>query len=406
MKLISLKLTNFGQISSCLLNFRNGINIISGRNGQGKSTVLKAITLHLFDSVKGNLEDYIQWGKDYFETELIWEHQGKKFTQTIYYSKKVSKRDLYIDDEYYKNSDASKQLALFFEPKLSLASVISAEQEVDLVNVKPAERREYLKSIYNLNFTRGVKEIDEEIKQLQETDIDNIEKKIYFLENKIYPVQVLLIHDISIAEYDSNIVELENNVLIKNNFELKNKTYENYINTIEEIDIKISKLKNDNYNIKNDCENINLLLNKLEIDKLEIENNYNLDILKLSSMKEQDLEVKVREFQKERYLIEFERLEEFDEQSIKDCMIKMSKLNLDYSRIKDKIKLCESGKCPTCGKDFDSSELSLYLTERDNIERAIAESEIEQNELLSRQADIAQQREAENKKQSRYDLLE
>lgn len=189
MQITRLRLKDFGCIEEKEWNWPEGIIVLSGDNGSGKSTVLKALALCLFNKTAGNLSDYVRWGAKSYIVEMNFLHQGKSFEMKIAHGS-GTERELKIDDQFYKNSDAVAMLAEYFEPKLSLASMISFEGEIDLISVGPSERREHLKKIYDLEFVDAKQKLIDELTEVTE-DKDAVILQIMTLKNKAYDLKIL-----------------------------------------------------------------------------------------------------------------------------------------------------------------------------------------------------------------------
>lgn len=61
----SIKLTNFKQHKALTVNFSEGLNVIAGENGAGKSTILKAVLYALFGAAAAGQKNHLAtWGSD------------------------------------------------------------------------------------------------------------------------------------------------------------------------------------------------------------------------------------------------------------------------------------------------------------------------------------------------------
>lgn len=78
-------LENFGAIKRFSKSFGTGIFVLSGDNGSGKSTVIKAVLLAVFDDYSGSLSDYVNWESDYFQVEVDFTHQGVGYKSFVRY---------------------------------------------------------------------------------------------------------------------------------------------------------------------------------------------------------------------------------------------------------------------------------------------------------------------------------
>ena len=158
----SLDLLNFKAIGEAHFNFREGVTVFSGNNGEGKSTVLNAINILLFNAHDLSFEDYIKWGNNEFNIRMTFSHEGKRYEEDFSYS--VTKGSTRVfrsveTGEEWKNSAAIQKLDELIKPELAKASIVSAENEQNLITTTPAKRREYLKGVYDLSFEDQLKQI-------------------------------------------------------------------------------------------------------------------------------------------------------------------------------------------------------------------------------------------------------
>jgi len=373
MILKQLELENFGVTSNNqIIKFRKGINLITGNNGEGKSTALKALSLLLFNYSKGRHQDYINWKKDSFNTKLNLEHDNHKYEIKFSAGKKAEGKILTIDDnDYYERSEANDKLAEIFNPKLMLASMISFEGETDLITVKPAERREHLKKIYDLDFKTEVTRLKLLIDTLINEDIAKIEKEIFVLESIEYDI-----NDLKDLPFDIETYKNYKNLSIANNDRIK-KIIE--LNLVHEQLVK--KLKDLNYNLdvsNLEIKNLKLSLEKLKNSKVEIDNtnlystlnkyeneleNFNDDNIKL-------LENEISTFKKKRPI-------SIDENKLSSLKSEVNVLELKRFNLNKKIKDLENGICPVCGGIIESSDISQWNNEYDNLNELISQKYIE-----------------------------
>src|SRR5574344_36365 len=126
---------NFGNVQEQYLDFKEGMTLFSGNNGEGKSTVLKCLSLLLFNQNTGKLSDYIRWGSDEFFISSSVSHAGKTLKISFRYSEKASNREVEDLDtkDKYQNSAAIAYLDELFDTKRAIASIISFENEIDLI---------------------------------------------------------------------------------------------------------------------------------------------------------------------------------------------------------------------------------------------------------------------------------
>jgi len=401
MILKNLKLKNFGCISDIELNLNNNINLISGNNGQGKSMICDAITLLLYNKTRGKLEDFIKWGEESFYLELDGEVNGQTFNISFTYSKKESTRLLKLGNtDQFKNSDAVKKLDEILSSSIALACSVVSQGSTDLIYSKPAERRELLKKIYNLNYINAVQDLDKQIKDKKENDKINNEKELYRLENKEYIEKEL---------YEINEDEIK---------QLKDKN-ENILTEINSITKEIESGKEIYNMIQSLADKKNNLI--FNIDKLEQKvKNAKKDILAIDSnskTKIVDLEKEIEQLTIERKnknqnfkdlkdeidAITFKRLPSFDEEKFKVVNDEKIKLEVDIANTDNHRKNFENGICPTCGQDIDAKDLSeldnkISKLKHDlNNKITVLDNLYEEKKEIEKE--IEEQRELKNKKE-------
>ena len=167
----SLKLKNFQTIRDAEFRFRKGVICFTGNNGEGKSTVLHAIVMLLFNSYEGNLKDYITWGEKEFQISMEFSHEGKNYSE--FYSCSLtrgSERQLQILEtgEIFTGNSCVSKLAEILDPSQASAAIVAMENQQNLVNTTPSQRREYLKKIYSLEFKEELEKIAQDVSRTEE----------------------------------------------------------------------------------------------------------------------------------------------------------------------------------------------------------------------------------------------
>jgi len=359
---------NFGIVENQTLHFSNGINLFCGDNGKGKSTVLRAIALLIFNQYTGTLADYIKWGheEEGFEISSEFSHMKVDYLIEYEYTKKKSNKKLtnLTTGEILENSSIIEFLNNLFDMKRAVASIISFENNIDLISTSPAERREYLKGIYDLNFKEQLKSIDEEL-LITKSSIITYQQKIIVLEGLEFNKLQLIRKPFSEENYKEKI---RSEGILRNTIsELKNKQKE--VRTYEE---KFKKLKLE-------------LLFEEDRTKAYIEtlDSYNLSYKDLTKKYNELGEFSIEEFEEEkktkakvldRDLKDLrEEKEELEKEfkSLKSPRIQsgllddLDKLNEYLSETRG-FKLQEEnsliplteGICPTCGQVIKKTDLS------------------------------------------------
>jgi len=185
-----IKLKNFGCIKSFDKDFGKGIYIFAGDNGNGKTTVFKAVAMALFDSYDGSMTEYINWyGEDFFEVSIDFEHLGFAYNVFLSQSLKGKTAERLLTDktnnQVYTGQEAKDFLKKIFDTELLKSAMLSVEQQLDVITVKPSERRDYLKKIYDLEFKKQQTQFQDELTALN-TRTTEISTELGLLRNKKY----------------------------------------------------------------------------------------------------------------------------------------------------------------------------------------------------------------------------
>ncbi|MDR1147605.1 MAG: hypothetical protein LBK66_03125 [Spirochaetaceae bacterium] len=191
----SVCLENFGIVKSFSKSFDRNILVLAGENGHGKSTVLKAVLLAVFDDYEGVLADYVNWDSDYFQVAVNFTHRGIGYESTVRYDGSTD-RTLRFGDKVLKGDEAKKKLKEIVDADLLKAGMLAMEQKVAIVETRPSERREYLKRIYDIEFKRQLSDLENDIKASElelakkttlQTEVEN--RKYSVPEKPAYPFE-------------------------------------------------------------------------------------------------------------------------------------------------------------------------------------------------------------------------
>ena len=203
----SISLENFGIIKRFSKQFSKNILVLAGENGEGKSTVLKALLLAVFDDYENTLADYINWESDYFQIIVNFTHRGIDYEVTVRYDGSTD-RTLRFGDKVLKGDEAKKKLKEAIDFDLLKAGMLAMEQKIAIVDTKPAERREYLKRIYDIEFKRQLADLDDDIK-VSEVELAKKETLQTEIENRKYDVPEKPEFPFSKTDYDLFKANLE-----------------------------------------------------------------------------------------------------------------------------------------------------------------------------------------------------
>ncbi|MBD3216551.1 MAG: AAA family ATPase [Candidatus Lokiarchaeota archaeon] len=398
MQINYLKLKNFCNVVNEEIYFDNGLNLLIGDNGSGKSTILDAIQILLFNYAANPLKEYIRWGEKSFYLEMKFNHLGKTFTIEYSYGNS-SNRKLMIDGVVWDdNTSACAELEKYFHSKLSMASIVSYQDENTLIDTKPAERREFLKRISDLDFTEEVKKVDEQIKELKDIDLIDLDKKVYAYENKKYKYKEGVNQPFQKEEIEKDKKALDNLEKLKGSMEDILKRYMELKQELSNIADKLNKV-----NTKKLLEerkkqtSIAALVSEESI----ISDNF-IESLVISKRKELEdekvlLENQILDYKNKEKGFVLKRLPVFDETVLDTEKQKLFSLRNDISNCRKTLDKISKGVCVECGRPYENAkeqeaEYKLNITRLEELETT-AQEKI--NDLVS-QKKLIDDRQKEN----------
>ncbi len=381
-----LYIKNFRNISELTIYPSSYINLISGNNGEGKSSILYAIEYLLTDNLNEKISEYVKWGQDKFNLEMEFDFNGNSYIMRVEGSKSSKKELIVNESDVYKNSDATKYLATIIDPNIARYSAISEQgKTAQILFDTPANRLKKLKEILGIDkLFEIVEDLKEEIKQIN-TDIDLKKKEVEILENIDYNfLDIIELPDIEDIKQEFNLLKKD-----KELYEVQTKLYDKYLQELENFNNAKSKIESNEILIKgyrdkldekqkSKKENLNIsslddLQQELaEIEKNEINQNNRYQgykdkksrIEKLNTNISQE-EIKLSNYPVRRTIpckYENDQLTEA-EKLLTEYQIKLSELEKEY-------KLGLDGKCPTCGQNY-IIDVDGYKTQIESIKDSI-----------------------------------
>ena len=166
MKLISLELENFRQHKAGKIEFSDGITIITGSNGAGKSTILEAISWAIYgtEAARGN-KDSIKWNKaparSKVRVELVFELDNEPFKV----DRELNKAEVYINTNEAPLAISQDEVTKYLTEKLGMNRVeffntyFTGQKELNFLgNQKAAERRKFISKVLNYEKVREAQE--------------------------------------------------------------------------------------------------------------------------------------------------------------------------------------------------------------------------------------------------------
>lgn len=389
---------NFGNVQEQYLDFKEGMTLFSGNNGEGKSTVLKCLSLLLFNQNTGRLSDYIRWGSAEFFISSLVSHAGKTLKISFRYSEKVSSREVEDLDtkDKYQNSAAIAYLDELFDTKRAIASIISFENEIDLITTSPSERREYLKRIYDLNFKEELNSINLE-KISSEKEAQTLSGEIAALESMTFERLVferLPFNEEVYSEKKETLKALRESL----------SALQRQKDEISKNEKKKEILEFDLYKADKKVSNQNELIDSQTSEKLRLEKEkeeLTLDISSIEESKRTEKELlsnKILHFETSIKSLENDLASlvepSLDIESLQIPKLREESFSYQYKiqELEKQIKTFESGVCPTCGHAVNSSILENSKRELESLrdlweksKKLLKEKEDEKTKFLNEQ---------------------
>ena len=186
-----LKLTPFAGVEDLDLTFEKGVILLTGDNGQGKSTIPKAINLILFDKSDQPLAKYVPWGGTYFRIECWFSHRGHEYDVMMKYDGSTE-RTLSINEEapYSGAAEVVRQLADILDPKLDLPACYAPQGEPSIVSTTPSERRDLVLKTFDVSTIAEVRELEEEDSNLLDQRV-HLQSELALLQKQTFDLHLI-----------------------------------------------------------------------------------------------------------------------------------------------------------------------------------------------------------------------
>jgi DNA repair exonuclease SbcCD ATPase subunit len=402
-----ITLKNFGCIKSFDRDFGKGIFIFAGDNGNGKTTVFKAVVLALFDAYEGNLSDYVNWDAEDFDVSIDFEHTGCRYNVNVRQSLKSKTSERAVTDfhnnQIYTGQEAKDFLKRIFDVELIKAAMLSLEQQLDVITVKPSERRDYLKKIYDLEFKKQQAFFAEQLTALA-TKTTEISTELTLLRNKVYDDTEPPALPMTEAEYAAAQTEYAGAVERMGKLKSELERYESVKKTVAGLEMEIAKLAGDISGVE-----AQITIKEAQIAALPGESDARAEKARTSIVgaeKElaelenpdaaiQDLETRIAG-------IEIQRVGAFNTEELATAQAELSS-------VKRRIQALE-GVCPTCGQlkpktPETEKELAELKATEPELETRIAELQAESERIAKLQKANQEERELRTKLDHEKQLL-
>ncbi|WP_335993472.1 SMC family ATPase [Fusobacterium polymorphum] len=294
-----VQLENYRSHSNTTVEFTKGVNLILGKNGRGKTSILEAISTVMFNTKdrtgKETGKNYIKFGEKSSKVDIDFiANDGREYNlKTEFFKTKPKKQTLkdIIGSEY--DGDIQEKLEELcgikkgFEETYENIVIAKQNEFINIFKAKPKDREEIFNKIFNTQiykemydsflkeavdkYKEKVKDLDKEITFLKEnmedkeqiTNFLKVEEIIKNTLNKDFLETTEIINKLSNEIKDYETTEIELNNLIKNIKDEENKI-KKYLNILKENIIKAKQAKKSKIIVKE--------TEKSYLEYLEIEN--------------------------------------------------------------------------------------------------------------------------------------
>lgn len=314
MKLISLKIENFGKLNNFEINFENNITSIKQENGWGKSTLATFLKAMFYGLSSGSKEldknerkKFMPWQGGVFGGSVVFEVGGKTYKLSRFFGATASKDTFSLIDlktnkpSFDFSSDIGKELfqldANGFERSIFINNKNLEFPDKDSVIEKLNAMLQNTND--QNNFSSAYEILDKERKKLKNSEIPQLSDRISALKREIDYLNNLKIETDNYLERVVEINELVNSINLclekvnndltiaqnQNQISFAKQTKINLENQIKDLQNQIEELKNNFKIVPSETELItykqNILnyennknkLNELNNRKQEIENS-------------------------------------------------------------------------------------------------------------------------------------
>ena len=365
-----VQLENYRSHSNTTIEFTKGINLILGKNGRGKTSILEAISTVMFNtkdrSGKETGKSYIKFGEKSSKIDIDFiANDGREYNlKTEFFKTKPKKQTLkdIIDSEY--DGDIQEKLEELcgikkgFEETYENIVIAKQNEFINIFKAKPKDREEIFNKIFN---TQIYKEMYDSF--LKEA-IDKYKSEKENLDSKINSLKENMEDKEQITNFLKEEKELEKNLQDRfKNINVVSKNLENEIKDYKTTEIELNNLIK---NIKDEESKIKKYLSLLK------EN-----IIEAKQAKKSKIIVKNTEKSYLEYLEIENRLKDLRENL--DNLLEEQKLNIQYQNNVKILKLNNEN----LKNDIINLEenISKNSEKKENLESEISNLKIKEEDL-------------------------
>jgi len=294
-----VQLENYRSHSNITVEFTKGVNLILGKNGRGKTSILEAISTVMFNTKdrtgKETGKSYIKFGEKSSKVDIDFTaNDGREYNlKTEFFKTKPKKQTLKDMTGYEYDGDIQEKLEELcgikkgFEETYENIVIAKQNEFINIFKAKPKDREEIFNKIFNTQIYKEMydsflkeavdkyksekENLDSKINSLKEnmedkeqiTNFLKVEEIIKNTLNKDFLETTEIINKLSNEIKDYETTEIELNNLIKNIKDEENKI-KKYLNILKENIIKAKQAKKSKIIVKE--------TEKSYLEYLEIEN--------------------------------------------------------------------------------------------------------------------------------------
>lgn len=364
----TLQMRNFKSHTNTRINFNNGITIITGENGAGKTTIFEAIQYALFNKTNNKLEELLKHNSNEMNVELTFTEKGNtyKIRRTRKHNNTTSELYKKTEQGQYepittsnKETDDTLKTIIDITQDLFLNAIYIKQGEItDLVNKSSSERKKLITRLLN---------------------IDSLEK-CWEQMPKI------------IKKYENKEENIKGILTVEKNTE--NQLQDNEKET-ERLNQQLGELQTEQEKLENDKKELLIQKESMEEKRQEhalLSNTLNNSIRNL----QQNQKNKAQQLEKHKKIIGYEK--ELKETIKKTQNINLPLLQEEKEHLSSQIKCLQqkiketqesitaiksaNGKCPTCQSEIDESRKEQLTKEYEDTIRQSQETIRIYNEKL------------------------
>ena len=365
-----VQLENYRSHSNTTVEFTKGVNLILGKNGRGKTSILEAISTVMFNTKdrtgKETGKSYIKFGEKSSKVEIDFiANDSREYNlKTEFFKTKPKKQTLkdMTGSEY--DGDIQEKLEELcgikkgFEETYENIVIAKQNEFINIFKAKPKDREEIFNKIFNTQIYKEMYDsfLKEAVDKYKEK-VKDLEKKITFLKENMEDKE-------QITNFLKEEKEIEKNLQDKfRNINVVSKNLENEIKDYETTEIELNNLIK---NIKDEENKIKKYLNILKENIIEAK---------------QAKKAKIIVKETEKYYLEYLNIENKlkDLRENLDNLLEEQKLNTQYQNNIEKLEI--SNKNLKVDISNLEENISKNSEKKENLENEISNLKIKEEDL-------------------------